>query len=295
MRRTLARVLLVEYGLLVCLLIWWRGVPFEREQVVAIVLGGLIVGSVASGQRAATRALRDWIPLVVLLALYDLSRGAADTLGMPVQWRFPAVVDEAVFGRVPTVWFQESLGFRGPPRWWEAPVALVYASHFIVPFAVGGVLWWRDRSRWLSFQRQFIALTVLGLVTYVLVPTAPPWLAARNGFIAPVMRSASRGWELLRLDIAAQVIEDGQMTVNLVAALPSLHAAYPMLVALFFGDRRSSTIRCLLLTYPLAMGVVLVATGEHYVTDVALGWIYAGLVFAVARRRARALRSAAHA
>ena len=33
--------------------------------------------------------------------------------------------------------------------------------------------------------------------------------------------------------------------------------------------------RPLLLLYPLAMGFTLVYTGEHYVFDVVLGWVYA--------------------
>jgi membrane-associated phospholipid phosphatase len=39
-------------------------------------------------------------------------------------------------------------------------------------------------------------------------------------------------------------------------------------------------VRPLLLLYPLAMGLTLMATGEHYFFDVALGWIYAGAVMA---------------
>ena len=36
--------------------------------------------------------------------------------------------------------------------------------------------------------------------------------------------------------------------------------------------------RPLLAAYPIAMGLTLVATGEHYVFDVLLGWSYAGAV-----------------
>ncbi len=50
-------------------------------------------------------------------------------------------------------------------------------------------------------------------------------------------------------------------------------------------------LRPLLLLYPLAMGLTLMATGEHYFFDVLLGWIYAGSVMAAwawwERRRAR--------
>jgi membrane-associated phospholipid phosphatase len=50
----------------------------------------------------------------------------------------------------------------------------------------------------------------------------------------------------------------------------------------------------LLLAYPLAMTFTLVYTGEHYVADVLVGWLYVALTFTVvglgerwwARRRA---------
>jgi len=35
----------------------------------------------------------------------------------------------------------------------------------------------------------------------------------------------------------------------------------------------------LLLAYPLAMTFTLVYTGEHYVVDVLVGWLYVGLTF----------------
>jgi membrane-associated phospholipid phosphatase len=38
----------------------------------------------------------------------------------------------------------------------------------------------------------------------------------------------------------------------------------------------------LLLAYPLAMTFTLVYSGEHYMTDVFMGWIYVALVYAVA-------------
>jgi hypothetical protein len=44
--------------------------------------------------------------------------------------------------------------------------------------------------------------------------------------------------------------------------------------------------------YTVAMGVTLMATGEHYLFDVLLGWLYAGLVMmAWGRWEARRLRA----
>ena len=76
----------------------------------------------------------------------------------------------------------------------------------------------------------------------------------------------------------AGLFDEGQAGVNLVAAVPSLHSAFTMLVALFLWPRVRRPLRPLLLLYPLAMGLTLMATGEHYFFDVLLGWIYAGSV-----------------
>ena len=76
------------------------------------------------------------------------------------------------------------------------------------------------------------------------------------------------------------MFSDGQAAVNEVAAVPSLHSAFVALVAFFLWPRVRPALRPLLLLYPLAMGLTLLATGEHYFFDVLLGWLYAGAVMA---------------
>jgi len=64
--------------------------------------------------------------------------------------------------------------------------------------------------------------------------------------------------------------------------MPSLHASYTLLIALFFIRRLRGRWRHLLWIYPLAMAFALVYTGEHYVVDVLAGWLYCiGVYFAV--------------
>jgi membrane-associated phospholipid phosphatase len=88
-----------------------------------------------------------------------------------------------------------------------------------------------------------------------------------------------------------ELFNEGQASVNQVASVPSLHSALTMLLALFLWPRVRRPLRPLLLLYPLAMGLTLMATGEHYFFDVLLGWIYAGSVMGAwawwERRRAR--------
>lgn len=268
------------------------GIPWEREQVLAWALGFVVTFSLAVGpnSRQTARAALEWSLLGVLFVVYDYSRGIADGLGMPVQFNAPIAVDGALFpGDVPTVELQERIGPFLGRRWWEAAVSLVYASHFVVPYVVSAVAWLWGRERWRSWLGQFAGVTVLGLVGYVVLPTAPPWLASHFGYLEGVERIALRGWHLLNLDLAGGLIEKGQAVFNPVAAFPSLHAAYPALAAAFLWPRlrswRGILLRLALVAYPLAMGFVLVVSGEHYVVDVLAGWTIVALVVAVARRR----------
>ena len=277
-----------------CFSVYRRGVPFERVQVLAWIVGGLLVLTAGSSAGRVPRLVRDWLLLGVLFVAYDLSRGVAEELGMPVQIQMPITVDRALFaGHVPTVTLQDHLGPFTGDRWWEALVSLVYVSHFVVPYAVTAALWWRSRPAWRQWLCRFATLTVAGLATYVLVPTTPPWLAARNGHLPDLQRSAGAGWDQLGLGIADRIVDTGASTVNLTAALPSLHAAYALLVSVFLWRRVAPGWRPLLAVYPPAMAFTLVVTAEHYVTDIVLGWAYVAVVVLVWRRLERRAKVAA--
>ena len=97
------------------------------------------------------------------------------------------------------------------------------------------------------------------------------------GLLHGVARTTSDGWQVIG-GRTVELFDEGQATVNQVAAVPSLHSAFTMLVALFLWPCVCRPLRPLLLFYPLAMGVTLMATGEHYFFDVLLGWVYAGSV-----------------
>jgi len=252
------------------------GLPFEREQVILWVCGALLIASL--GKERPWRAFVDFLPFVLLMAVYDVTRGAAETLGMPLQWAPQLEADKLLFGdTVPTVWLQERL-LQPETQWWQLITAATYVSHFVAPFAVAGFLWIRSRSAFVGYARRFLTLSYVGLGTYILLPAAPPWRAAQVGFIEPVERSSTQGFTELGLERAESVVEKGQDTVNLYAALPSLHAAYTMLIAAFLWGRVAPLWRPLLLAYPLLMCFTLVYGAEHYVSDVLLGWAYAGVV-----------------
>ncbi|MFL5897587.1 MAG: phosphatase PAP2 family protein [Solirubrobacterales bacterium] len=268
-------------GLYFVALILWSaryGIPVQRELVILWTCGALACASIGRPPREILQLVLDWLPIVVVLGAYDLTRGAADSLGIGVHLHPMIDFDAFVFGgEVPTVWLQRQLYEPGVVHWWDVGFTLVYTSYFIVPFVLAGWLWARDRPGFLRFARRLVTLAIAGLATYILFPAAPPWMASEMGLIGDVHRTTGRGWEVLGVGTAS-LFSKGQAASNLVAAVPSLHSGFTMLVALFLWRWVRPALRPLLLLYPLAMGLTLMATGEHYFFDVVLGWLYAGVV-----------------
>jgi hypothetical protein len=271
-------------GLYFASLVAWSahyGIPVQRELVIAWICGALACASLGRHPRQVLQLVLDWLPIVVVLSAYDFTRGAADSLGIGVHLHPMIDFDRFVFfGETPTEWLQAHLDAPGVIGWWDVAFTLIYTSYFIVPFAVAGFLWVRDRRAFQRFTNRVVSLALAGLATYIAFPAAPPWMAAQNGVLEGVDRTTSAGWAVLGGGTAG-LFSEGQADVNLVAAVPSLHSAFSALVAMFLWARVRPRLRPLLVLYPLAMGLTLIATGEHYFFDVLLGWFYAGAVMAI--------------
>jgi hypothetical protein len=267
---------------LVVLVVWSAtyGIPVQRELVIAWVCGALVCVSIGRDPRLILQLALDWLPIVAVLLAYDFTRGAADSLGVGVHIHPMIDFDRFVFfGQTPTEWLQARLYQPGVVNPWDVAFALIYTSYFIVPFVLAGFLWARDRPAFKAFTRRLVTLALAGLATYMLFPAAPPWMASEMGLLGEVHRTTADGWQVLGVGTAG-LFSEGQASVNLVAAVPSLHSAFTALVAIFLWRRVRPRLRPLLVLYPLAMGLTLIATGEHYFFDVLLGWLYAGAVMA---------------
>jgi membrane-associated phospholipid phosphatase len=93
-------------------------------------------------------------------------------------------------------------------------------------------------------------------------------------------------WSEIPIGTVNTFFEEGSQYANPVAAIPSLHAAYTLLITLFLWRVAPQWGRVLLAAYPWAMAFALVYTAEHYVVDVLLGWIYALIAFSMVSRLA---------
>jgi membrane-associated phospholipid phosphatase len=270
-----------------------RGIPTSRDALFLWLALGLLAASVYDVRGWLRGILFDWLPLAAVLFAYDFLRGGADELVTAhVQPQLRA--DELLFGgQVPTVWLQRHL-WNGPSSidWLDYAVWIVYLTHFFGTLCVAAGLWLYARPLFRPYAAMVAILAAAGVATYALFPAAPPWLASQRGDLEPTQRIVRFVSTDAPISFFGAVWEHGAAYANDVAAVPSLHAAYALLIALFFWSRAGRLARVLLAGYALAMGFSLVYTAEHYVSDVLLGWLYAAAAFAavtlVARRRQRA-------
>ncbi len=285
----------IGYFLLLAAVVVFVGVPTDRFSLLLIILSGLGITCLGRGWRSFLLVIRDWLPFTLVLVAYDLSRGLAKLVNLPLHESDIAHVERWCFGGIPTVWLQHRFLTPGSPHWYDALATVIYTSHFLATPIVATVLWLRDRRVWLAFITRIIALSVAGVITYTFFPAAPPWYAARDGVIGPVIRASARGWLWLHINHAGNLLSEGQAASNPVAAMPSLHTAFATIITLFVLSWLHSRWRFLIVVYPFAMGLALVYLGEHYVIDVVAGVVYALvvhlLVSAWERRRDRRRRS----
>jgi PAP2 superfamily len=283
--RVPSRITFAAYWVLLGVFVATRGLPFDRVWQALWIVAGITSAMVGRPIGEYLRVVRDWSLFIAAVLLYDHTRGIADSLGMPLHVSDVVALEKAMFGgSVPTVWLQDQLYDTAHIHWYDVGLSLVYISHFCAIWIVGSVIYVRLHDEWGNYARRALGLSFAGLLTYVLAPGAPPWWAADAGIIGDVERISTRGWKSLGLHGAGTLLEAAQADVNPVAALPSLHAAFALLVVFILWPRVSApATRTCLVIYPLAMGFALVYLGEHYVVDVILGWLYAVAVVLLAR------------
>ena len=163
-------------------------------------------------------------------------------------------------------------------------VTLTSYTYWLSQFAVvGGTLLWvyfRNQERFASFRNWLIVANLVGLVGYVLMPTAPPRMFPEWGFVDTLGQYSSINHDSGLIAFAA----------NPYAAMPSLHSMDALIVGIvMFGVVRSKLAKALWLAWPLWVGFCVISTGNHYWLDVVAGFVLA-LVTGFALRQMRLLR-----
>lgn len=257
---------------------WREGIPVGRERLLVWIVLGLLALSTANLGGWVRGVVFEWLPLGLVLAAYDLLRGHADGLLFSTWYRPQLEVDSFLFGgRVPTVWLQDRLWHGSASlHWYDFATWAVYMSYFVATYLLAGLLWFFARARFRRYVGCVALLAGMAFATFALFPAAPPWLASRQGELEPTTRligPVSGHIPFLSFSFEG-LYERGAEYSNPVAAVPSLHAAYTLLITLFLWSVAPRWGRALLALYPLAMAFALVYAAEHYFVDILLGWVY---------------------
>ena len=238
--------------------------------------GVLLMLSVALFANRGGEFVRDLLAVVLALFSYGLVSSFAEKLNFTVHYAPQIDTERFLFhGTLPTVWLQHHLGTArtGPLAVFSV---LMYLSHFVVPAVFGFVLWMRrKRHVFQALMFGLITVTLLGEMTFVLAPTGPPWLASQHGLTPHVDHLLKQALGGMHLDQLA-VREGDPGSYNIVAAMPSLHAAFPivgLLVAVRYGLPR--WVRAGLVLQFLGVVFAIVYMGDHYVVDAVVGVAYA--------------------
>jgi membrane-associated phospholipid phosphatase len=148
--------------------------------------------------------------------------------------------------------------------------------HFAI--TVGALVWLylRRNSSFYFVRNMFMVSMGLALVGYWLYPTAPPRLMPEWGFTDAISQFLGVPW----MDYGPE-----KNFVNFYAAVPSMHICFAVMVGgSMFRLVRHRAAKAAWSLYPLFVTFVVVATGNHYFTDVFLGALTAGASALLAKR-----------
>lgn len=116
--------------------------------------------------------------------------------------------------------------------------------------------WWRHRERFPGVRSSLLAVTAAGLALHIAFPLAPPRMLPGSGFIDTGRLFGPNPYDLGIAEAA-----------NQLAAMPSLHVGWSLLVAIGILGLSDSRWRWLALAHPAITTTVVVITANHYWLD----------------------------
>jgi membrane-associated phospholipid phosphatase len=265
-------------------IVWTRdhGILWDRLGIARAVTVFLVCAFVG-------RPARQWGILAIDLLLYcamwyayETTRGAADGkifgIKFPLQVQSVRNIDRFLFfGNDPNVVLQRHF-WKASVHWYDKVASLTYFTHFIFVPIVMGALWATTHRQWARFMKRFATVLGVACVMFIVLPTVPPWMAANNYHLTPALsRSAGRGFTAMGLHAAAVSWKNALDWGNAVAAMPSLHASFALIVPAFFLPWiKPRWLKAVVLLFPVLMLTSLVYLAEHWVIDGLVGWAIVG-------------------
>jgi membrane-associated phospholipid phosphatase len=135
-------------------------------------------------------------------------------------------------------------------------------AHYVC--TIGALVWiyLRRNDSFYFVRNMFMLAMAFALIGYALYPTAPPRLMPEWGFTDSIQQ------------FTGITVEHGPSSalLNLYAAIPSMHVCFALMIGWPMARLvKNPAAMVLWAIYPVFITFVVIATGNHYLTDVVLG------------------------
>ncbi|NHN56784.1 phosphatase PAP2 family protein [Calidifontibacter sp. DB0510] len=156
-----------------------------------------------------------------------------------------------------------------------AHLANYYYTVFHLPMTAGVLIWifWKHPRLYRSIRSALVITTAIALVSFYVLPMAPPRLLPSGQFVDVSHLYPTWGsWS------SPTVAEHS----NQYAAMPSLHVAWALWCGLVvFNVAKTKWVRIAGLIYPLLTFLVVVGTANHFAIDAVAGGLVITISFGV--------------
>jgi hypothetical protein len=162
--------------------------------------------------------------------------------------------------------------FVAANEWLAQAMDYYYATlHFVLTLGIMVWLFARRPHIYRGARTVLVSTTMLGLLGFLLYPTAPPRLLPDYEYVDTVIKFHTWG-SLADPNIAEHS--------NQYAAMPSLHIGWALWCSIaIFTCARRGWVRLLGLAYPVGTLVVIVGTANHFILDAVGGALIITLAF----------------
>jgi membrane-associated phospholipid phosphatase len=236
--------------------------PVTIASVAAAPVALAVLRPRTKARDAALFTLQMW----AFVILHELPYDDAERLRRRLRVRYPIRADRVLGGgELPTARLQRALASPDSPTALDRMLTIVHWAWFGEPHLALAWILVRHNESFPRAARQLAAAYDLGCAAYALVPTAPPWWAAEQGYAATRMRRVmvevgepiwGRAWPVMYESLGG----------NPWAAMPSLHFATSVLAAILLAE--TGAVEGIAgWGYAATLGFALVYLGEHYVVD----------------------------
>lgn len=162
--------------------------------------------------------------------------------------------------------------------WLDVVCSVPYAFFIYAVLIFGTYLYFKSYESLRALGWAFLLTNIAGFITYQAYPAAPPWYYHAHGCALDLTQATSEGPALARVDAMLGVRYFGAMygrAATVFGAVPSLHVAYPLMMA-FAGWRSHKALgRALLVGWYLWMCFAAVYLDHHWIIDILVGSLYA--------------------